>query len=179
MAVMITTASILMNSSPYPGMISGKFGGTPGAMHKHENIKLKRNSSWGLQFKAPTKVNATKVGAMDWSMADPEKEGPNMVSDLGVERMIQDGFIFQEKNCIRVYEAGPDKKASIETLMNHLLETSINHMKKTGFIHDGLRSEEMSKHNLTWVVAKIQMVVDRYPKWYNTHFHLYMVLGSL
>ncbi|CAH1426408.1 unnamed protein product [Lactuca virosa] len=113
MAVMITTASILMNSSPYPGMISGKFGGTPGAMHKHENIKLKRNSSWGLQFKAPTK------------------------------------------------------------------ETSINHMKKTGFIHDGLRSEEMSKHNLTWVVAKIQMVVDRYPKWYNTHFHLYMVLGSL
>lgn len=58
-------------------------------------------------------------------------------------------------------------------------ETSINHMKKTGFIHEGLGSEEMSKYNLTWVVAKIQMVVDRYPKWYNIHFHLYMVLGSL
>ncbi|XP_023749675.1 palmitoyl-acyl carrier protein thioesterase, chloroplastic [Lactuca sativa] len=165
MTVMLTTASIIMNSSPYPGMISGMFGGTPGAMHKHPNIKLKHTSSWGLQFKAPTKVNATKVGAIDWSMVDPEKQGPNMVSDLGVERMIQDGLIFQEKFCIRIYEVGPDQKASVETLMNHLLETSINHMKKTGFIHEGLGSEEMSKYNLTWVVAKIQMVVDRYPKW--------------
>uniref|UniRef100_A0A9R1VBX2 Acyl-[acyl-carrier-protein] hydrolase n=1 Tax=Lactuca sativa TaxID=4236 RepID=A0A9R1VBX2_LACSA len=174
MTLMITTASILMNSSTYPGMISGKFGGTPGAMHKHPNIKLKRTSSWGLQFKAPAKVNTTKVGAMDWSMVDP---GPNMVSDLGVERMIQDGLIFQEKICIRVYEAGPDRKASVETLMNHLLETSVNHMKKTGVIHDGLVSEEMSKHNLMWVLKKIQMVVDRYPKgdivqidtWKTTH----------
>ncbi|XP_052620455.1 palmitoyl-acyl carrier protein thioesterase, chloroplastic-like [Lactuca sativa] len=106
---------------------------------------------------------------MDWSMVDPEKEVPNMVLDLGVERMIQDGLIFQEKFCIRIYEVGPDQKASVETLMNHLLETSINHMKKTGFIHEGLGSEEMSKYNLTWVVAKIQMVVDHYPKWYNTH----------
>lgn len=121
MTVMLTTASIIMNSSPYSGMISGMFGGTPGAMHKHPNIKLKHTSSWGLQFKAPTKVNATKVGAIDWSMVDPEKQGPNMVSDLGVERMIQDGLIFQEKFCIRIYEVGPDQKASVETLMNHLL----------------------------------------------------------
>ncbi|CAI9287684.1 unnamed protein product [Lactuca saligna] len=46
-------------------------------------------------------------------------------------------------------------------------ETTANHMKKRGLMHDGfgLGSEEMSKHNLTWVMAKIQMVVDRYPIW--------------
>lgn len=114
---MITTSSsIIMNSSP--GMTPVKFGCNRGAMHKHKKIKLKYASSWSSQFKAPTKVNATKVGAMDWSMVDP---GPNMVSDLGVERMIQDGLIFQEKFCIRIYEVGPDQKASVETLMNHLL----------------------------------------------------------
>lgn len=119
MTVMITTSSsIIMNSSP--GMTPVKFGCNRGAMHKHKKIKLKYASSWSSQFKAPTKVNATKAGALDWSMVDPEKEDPNMVSDLLVERMIQDGFIFQEKFCIRVYEVGPYHIATVETLMNHL-----------------------------------------------------------
>ncbi|XP_023749668.1 palmitoyl-acyl carrier protein thioesterase, chloroplastic [Lactuca sativa] len=169
MAFMITTASsITMNSSPYPNyMTSSKFGCIPGAMHEHERIKLKQASSWSLQFKAPMKVNATKVDAIDWSMVDPKKESPNMVSDLRVERMIHDDSIFQEIFCIRLYEVGPDETASIETLMNHLQETTANHMKKSGLMHDGFGfgSEEMSKHNLTWVMAKIQMIVDRYPIW--------------
>ncbi|KAL7600468.1 hypothetical protein Lser_V15G24081 [Lactuca serriola] len=164
MTVMITTSSsIIMNSSP--GMTPVKFGCNRGAMHEHKKIKLKYASSWSLQFKAPTKVNATKAGAVDWSMVDPEKEGPNMVSDLLVERMIQDGFIFQEKFCIRVYEVGPDHIATVETLMNHLQETTANHMKKGGLIHEWFGSKEMFKHNLTWVMAKIHMVVDRYPTW--------------
>ncbi|CAH1426410.1 unnamed protein product [Lactuca virosa] len=121
MTVMITSASsIIMNTFTYPDIISSKFGCTPGAMHEHENIKLKHASSWSRQFKAPTKVNLKKVGDMDWSIVDQKKECPFMVSDLHVERMIQDGFLFQENFCIGIYEVGPDQTASLETLMNHL-----------------------------------------------------------
>lgn len=54
-------------------------------------------------------------------------------------------------------------------------ETNVNHMKTIGLVHDGFGSEEMSKNNLTWVVAKTHVVVDRYPTWYHPHLHLYMV----
>ena len=135
---------------------------------------------------------------------DLEKKSPNMISDLSSGRMIVDGFIFQERICIGIYEVGQDQKATVETLMNHLLvyiwsicdfidsysnvsfrlsiswyvhaiiqnhkldsqETTANHLKKIGLMDICFGLEEMSKQNLTWVVAKIQMVVDRYPTWY-------------
>ncbi|KAI3525049.1 hypothetical protein L1887_03720 [Cichorium endivia] len=160
---MLTTA--YSNLSPFHGMLLGRHGDKAGIIHVYGMIKTKHVSSWGLQFKASTKVNATKVGATDSKMVDQEKEVPNMVSDIGLGRMFQDGSIFREKICIRVYEVGPDQTASVETLMNHFLEIAISHMKRIGLMHDRFGSEEMSKENLMWVVAKIQMVVDRYPTW--------------
>ncbi|XP_023729833.1 palmitoyl-acyl carrier protein thioesterase, chloroplastic isoform X1 [Lactuca sativa] len=158
-------ATAFMNSYPFHAMPSGKLGLHTGNLLAHTMINTKHVSNWGLQYKAPTKVNAKKLGALDSNILNQEKEGPNMVSDLGLRKMIQDGFIFQEKVCIRYYEVGPDQTASVETVMNHLLETSVNHMKTIGLMHDGFGSEEMSKNNLTWVVAKTHVVVDRYPTW--------------
>lgn len=45
-------------------------------------------------------------------------------------------------------------------------ETALNHVKTAGLLGDGFGSTpEMCKKNLIWVVAKMQVVVDRYPTW--------------
>lgn len=47
-------------------------------------------------------------------------------------------------------------------------ETALNHVKTVGLLGDGFGSTpEMSKKNLFWVVTKMQVLVDRYPTWYN------------
>ncbi|XP_072148150.1 palmitoyl-acyl carrier protein thioesterase, chloroplastic-like isoform X2 [Setaria viridis] len=56
---------------------------------------------------------------------------------------------------IRSYEIEADRMASIETLMNHLQETALNHVKTAGLLGDGFGSTpEMSKRNLFWVVSQ-------------------------
>nr|GFD39942.1 palmitoyl-acyl carrier protein thioesterase [Tanacetum cinerariifolium] len=71
--------------------------------------------------------------------------------------------------CIRSYETGPDGTTLIETLMNHMQDTALNHTKTIGLLADALGSTpEMKKKNLVWVVTKMQLVVDRYPTWYST-----------
>ncbi|KAL4588712.1 hypothetical protein LXL04_001607 [Taraxacum kok-saghyz] len=75
-------------------------------------INTKRFSSLGFQFKYPTKVKATKVGIINCSILDSKKEGPNMVSDLGLGTLIEDGIIFREKICIRCYELSRSKSNS-------------------------------------------------------------------
>lgn len=119
-------ATAFMNSSPFHCMTSGKLGSHKRNLLAHKMINTKHASNWGLQYKAPTKVNSTKLGALDSNILDQEKEGPNMVSDLGLRKMIQDGFIFQETICIKYYEVGPDQTASVETLMNHFLVHMLN-----------------------------------------------------
>ncbi|CAA7409934.1 unnamed protein product [Spirodela intermedia] len=85
-------------------------------------------------------------------------------SDIG--RLIQDGMIFRQNFSIRSYEVGADKTASIETLLNHLQETSLNHARVAGFLNDGFgATPEMSKRGLIWVVARMQVLVEQYPSW--------------
>ncbi|XP_026451795.1 palmitoyl-acyl carrier protein thioesterase, chloroplastic-like [Papaver somniferum] len=67
---------------------------------------------------------------------------------------------------IRSYEIGPNQMATIGTLLNHLQETAANHIRDVGLVGDGFNSTpEMSKRDLIWVVAKMRVVVDRYPCW--------------
>ncbi|KAL4589688.1 hypothetical protein LXL04_002596 [Taraxacum kok-saghyz] len=80
-AVMLPTPLYsFMNSSPNHDMKSHKLGGTAGIIHVHGSLK----------FKTPTKVNATKVGSI---LLNPGKKGPDMVSDLGSGRMIEDAWL--------------------------------------------------------------------------------------
>lgn len=99
---------------------------------------------------------------MDWK---PKR--PDMISDaFGMGRIVEDGLVFRQSFSIRSYEIGADGTASIETLMNHLQETALNHVKVAGLLGDGFGSTpEMAKRNLIWVVSKMQLVVDRYPSW--------------
>ncbi|KAH9316394.1 hypothetical protein KI387_025021, partial [Taxus chinensis] len=75
-------------------------------------------------------------------------------------------FLYRQTYVIRSYEVGADKTASIETLMNLLQETALNHVWAVGLAGDGFgATHEMSRRNLIWVVARMQAQVDRYPSW--------------
>ncbi|CAB4288530.1 unnamed protein product [Prunus armeniaca] len=102
-----------------------------------------------------------------WTMLDWKPKRPDMLIDpFGLGRIVQDGLVFRQNFSIRSYEIGADRTASIETLMNHLQETALNHVKTAGLLGDGFGSTpEMSVRNLIWVVTKMQVVVDRYPTW--------------
>ncbi|CAN6456293.1 unnamed protein product [Victoria cruziana] len=98
----------------------------------------------------------------DWKPKRPDM----LMETFGFGRIVHDGFVFRQNFPIRSYEIGADRTASIETLMNHLQETSLNHVKCAGLLGDGFGSTpEMSRRGLIWVVTRMQIVVDRYPSW--------------
>ncbi|ONK80634.1 uncharacterized protein A4U43_C01F20010 [Asparagus officinalis] len=102
-----------------------------------------------------------------WTLLDWKPRRPDMLADaFGFGKIVQDGLVFKQNFPIRSYEIGADKTASIETLMNHLQETALNHVKRAGLLDDGFgATPEMSKKNLIWVVSKMQVLVEHYPSW--------------
>ncbi|CAJ1975429.1 unnamed protein product [Sphenostylis stenocarpa] len=120
---------------------------------------------WSMLLAAIT--TAFLAAEKQWMMLDWKPRRPDMLVDpFGIGKIVEDGLVFRQNFSIRSYEIGADKTASIETLMNHLQETALNHVKTAGLLGDGFGSTpEMCKKNLIWVVTKMQVVVDRYPKW--------------
>lgn len=120
---------------------------------------------WSMLLAAITTIFL--AAEKQWMMLDWKPKRPDMLIDpFGIGRIVQDGLVFRQNFSIRSYEIGADRTASIETLMNHLQETALNHVKTAGLLGDGFGSTpEMSKKNLIWVVTKMQVVVDRYPTW--------------
>ncbi|KAI3416981.1 Acyl-[acyl-carrier-protein] hydrolase [Psidium guajava] len=120
---------------------------------------------WSMLLAAITTIFL--AAEKQWMMLDWKPRRPDMLMDpFGLGRIVQDGFVFRQNFSIRSYEIGADRTASIETLMNHLQETALNHVKTAGLLVDGFGSTpEMSKRNLIWVVTKMQILVDRYPSW--------------
>lgn len=81
-------------------------------------------------------------------------------------RLVQGNLVYRQKFAIRSYEVGADMSGSIETIMNHLQETALNHVCVAGMNGDGFGStHEMTRLNLIWVVTRMQVHVERYPSW--------------
>ncbi|CAL9168647.1 unnamed protein product [Musa hybrid cultivar] len=120
---------------------------------------------WSFLFAAITTIFLAaekQLTLLDWK---PKR--PDMLADaFGLGKIVQDGMVFRQNFSIRSYEIGADRTASIETLMNHLQETALNHVRSVGLLGDGFGSTpEMTKNNLIWVVTKMQIVVEHYPSW--------------
>ncbi|KAM0886774.1 hypothetical protein ACQ4PT_029484 [Festuca glaucescens] len=120
---------------------------------------------WSMLLAAITTIFL--AAEKQWTLIDWKPKRPDMLVDtFGFGRIIHDGFMFRQNFSIRSYEIGADRTASIETLMNHLQETALNHVKGAGLLGDGFGSTpEMSKRNLFWVVSQMQAIVERYPCW--------------
>uniref|UniRef100_A0A699K774 Acyl-[acyl-carrier-protein] hydrolase n=1 Tax=Tanacetum cinerariifolium TaxID=118510 RepID=A0A699K774_TANCI len=148
------------------------------------DIKTTYNLSSSMQLKANARafekeITTRSTGVMDWSMLVAaittnfleremmfhlKRKSQAKASDVGLGRLVQDGLVYRQNVCIRSYETGPDGTTLIETLMNHMQDTALNHTKTIGLLGDALGSTpEMKKKNLVWVVTKMQLVVDRYP----------------
>ncbi|KAI3929768.1 hypothetical protein MKX01_025936 [Papaver californicum] len=66
----------------------------------------------------------------------------------------------------RSFEIGPNQMATIGALLHHLQDSIANNARDAGLLGDGFGSTpEMTRRNLIWVVAKMQVLVDRYPAW--------------
>lgn len=120
---------------------------------------------WSMLLAAITTIFL--AAEKQWMMLDWKPKRPDMLTDgFGLGSMVQNGMVFRQNFSIRSYEIGADRTASVETLMNHLQETALNHVKNAGLLGDGFGSTpEMCKKNLIWVVTKMQVMVDRYPTW--------------
>ncbi|KAK6941566.1 Acyl-ACP-thioesterase, N-terminal [Dillenia turbinata] len=120
---------------------------------------------WSMLLAAITTIFL--AAEKQWMMLDWKPRRPDMLYDpFGLGRMVQDGLVFRQNFSIRSYEIGADRTASIETLMNHLQDSALNHVKNAGLLSDGFgTTPEMAKRNLIWVVAKMQVLVDKYPMW--------------
>ncbi|KAG7016743.1 Palmitoyl-acyl carrier protein thioesterase, chloroplastic [Cucurbita argyrosperma subsp. argyrosperma] len=81
--------------------------------------------------------------------------------------IIEGGVGYRQTVVIRSYEVGPDKTATMESLMNLLQETALNHVWMSGLLSNGFGATHgMMKHNLIWVVSRMLVEVDHYPIWY-------------
>ncbi|XAR72297.1 Oleoyl-[acyl-carrier-protein] hydrolase [Bertholletia excelsa] len=88
--------------------------------------------------------------------ADPHRQG----------LIIEEGVAYRQTVVIRSYEIGPDKTATIESILNLLQETALNHVWMSGLLGDGFGATHgMMRNNLIWVVSRMQVEVDHYPIW--------------
>uniref|UniRef100_Q9FQX7 Acyl-[acyl-carrier-protein] hydrolase n=1 Tax=Iris tectorum TaxID=114617 RepID=Q9FQX7_9ASPA len=122
---------------------------------------------WSVSFAAITTIFL--AAEKQWTLIDWKPRRPDMLADaFGLGKIIENGLVYRQNFSIRSYEIGADQTASIETLMNHLQETALNHVKCAGLLGNGFGSTpEMSKKNLIWVVTKMQVLVEHYPSWGN------------
>ncbi|KAL2340402.1 hypothetical protein Fmac_008342 [Flemingia macrophylla] len=120
---------------------------------------------WSMLLAAITTVFL--AAEKQWMMLDWKPRRPDLLVDpFGIGKIVQDGLVFRQNFSIRSYEIGADKTASIDTIMNHLQETALNHVKTAGLLGDGFGSTpEMCKKNLIWVVTRMQVMIDKYPTW--------------
>lgn len=61
---------------------------------------------------------------------------------------------------VRSYECGPDGYLQLTQVCNYLQETASTHADILG-----LSKETLSAYNLTWVLARLRVKLERYPKW--------------
>ncbi|XP_021775827.1 palmitoyl-acyl carrier protein thioesterase, chloroplastic-like [Chenopodium quinoa] len=81
-------------------------------------------------------------------------------------KFVEGRFVYKQTFIIRSYEIGPDKTATMETLMNLLQETALNHVTSSGLAGNGFgATREMSLRKLIWVVTRVHVQVNKYSSW--------------
>ena len=82
-------------------------------------------------------------------------------------KMTRGSRAFEEEHRIRGYEVGPDQKTTMITIANLLQEVASNHVVSMwGRSEEGFATDpEMAKDNLIFVMTRMQVQMDSYPKW--------------
>ncbi|KAF4361583.1 hypothetical protein F8388_007599 [Cannabis sativa] len=139
-------------------------------------IKLKRRRFRAIASasKSPKSLDAINGKNLNGTYVVDKKS--EILTDVSVDnsplhayllgKFVEDRFVYRQTFIIRSYETGPDKTATMETLMNLLQETALNHVTCSGLAGDGFgATREMSIRKLIWVVTRIHIQVQRYSCW--------------
>ncbi|KAH6772046.1 fatty acyl-ACP thioesterases B [Perilla frutescens var. frutescens] len=127
-----------------------------------------------LQLKSSTKTNIDTIngkkkvnGMCGDEIPFSEQRNMNLMNhEFLFGRFVEERFVFRQAFVIRSYEIGPDKTATMETLMNLLQETALNHVANSGVAGSGFgATREMSLRKLIWVVTRIHVQIDKYSSW--------------
>ncbi|XP_040985653.1 palmitoyl-acyl carrier protein thioesterase, chloroplastic-like [Juglans microcarpa x Juglans regia] len=118
-------------------------------------------------------VHGINLGEVAPVMGNKNRESTKEISGVDAPlhavllgRFVEDQFVYRQTFIIRSYEIGPDKTATMETLMNLLQETALNHVTSSGLAGNGFgATREMSLRKLIWVVTRIHIQVQRYSSW--------------
>ncbi|GAB2298280.1 hypothetical protein Dimus_032350 [Dionaea muscipula] len=101
--------------------------------------------------------------------AEPEED---LIRTFTLGKLVDSGsgLMFRQNFIIRHYEVGPDKAATVETLMGLMQEAGTNHAGTVGLIH---RDELVANHmmrlmNLVWVVCRVHVQFYQYCSWRDT-----------
>ncbi|KAG4984494.1 hypothetical protein AAZX31_10G254600 [Glycine max] len=146
----------------------------------HDQVKLQVNSSIRTNgsFRSPVKVESLKQTVSTTTtlgqavtidenglrqniptkkqLVDPHRQG----------LIIEGGVGYRQTVVIRSYEVGADKTATLESILNLLQETALNHVWMSGLLSDGFGATHgMVRNDLIWVVSRMQVLVDYYPIW--------------
>ncbi|GLJ46953.1 hypothetical protein SUGI_0990840 [Cryptomeria japonica] len=129
----------------------------------YKGVHVNGDSQGGVKINGSSTHNNNNVGMNDDFV---EEENRKHLSPDWMGRYVEDSMVFRQSFAIRSNEVGPDKTASIETLINHLQETVLNSVWLSGPVGDGFTcTHEMSRRNLIWVAVYNQVQVESYPSW--------------
>ncbi|CAK9138278.1 unnamed protein product [Ilex paraguariensis] len=135
-------------------------------------VKASTSSNQSVEIMKGKKVNGIHVGGVQYlSQRSSELLSENRTEEsynhaylLG--RFVENRFVYRQTFVIRSYEIGADKTASMETIMNLLQETALNHVASSGVAGNGFgATREMSLRKLIWVVTRIHLQVEKYSSW--------------
>ncbi|KAH9626056.1 hypothetical protein KSS87_001981 [Heliosperma pusillum] len=117
------------------------------------------------------KLNGISVGEAPYmglkkSQVINDEEEEDSVQSCMLGKFVEQRFVYRQTFIIRSYEIGPDKTATMETLMNLLQETALNHVTSSGLAGNGFgATREMSLRKLIWVVTRVHIQVNKYSSW--------------
>ncbi|KAH7547328.1 hypothetical protein FEM48_Zijuj01G0298100 [Ziziphus jujuba var. spinosa] len=130
------------------------------------NFALSSSLQSNLNSSQPYQKEAIGKMGLEHFNLKPTKQPEKNADNLFEGRLLQGGLVFQQNFSIRVSELDSYGKASIRALINILQESAFNHFKYAGILSDDFGSTpKMKKRNMTWVVSRMQIVVDSYPSW--------------
>ncbi|KAJ1695137.1 hypothetical protein LUZ63_011835 [Rhynchospora breviuscula] len=96
---------------------------------------------------------------------------PTRVLTLGERmrfgRLLKDRFAYKESFVVRSFEVGSNKAATMETMLNLILETSYNHAQSWGWAKEGEfpTLPSMDKYRLSWTNYQMHVEMNKYPGW--------------
>ncbi|KAL7240308.1 hypothetical protein ACSBR2_006044 [Camellia fascicularis] len=167
-----------MASLSYLACYATRCSSNTGDYHNPMKQKLSKINTNGISSLSTTKFGAHTNGVVSTTVVAPgaangciprEQIRQNIPTKKQFEDpyrqglMVEEGVGYRQTVVIRSYEVGPDKTATMETILNLLQETAL---WMSGLLGDGFGATHgMMRNNLIWVVSRMQVQVDHYPIW--------------